>query len=50
VQGNLDKLAGSGYGFVQPRESLLACGDVGRGAMADVNVIKQEIDRLLGGN
>jgi len=51
VQGNLDKLAGlEGYHFVQPKESLLACGDVGRGAMADVGVIMQEISKLLGGS
>jgi len=51
VQGNLDKLAGyGGYYFVQPREAVLACGDLGRGALADVNVIMQEITRLLEGN
>ena len=50
VQSNLDKLTGLGYHFVQPRESLLACGDVGRGAMADVSDILQEIYRLLEGN
>ena len=51
VQGNLDKLAGlESYHFVQPKESLLACGDVGRGAMADVDVIVQEISKLLGGS
>jgi phosphopantothenoylcysteine decarboxylase/phosphopantothenoylcysteine decarboxylase/phosphopantothenate--cysteine ligase len=50
VQGNLDKLAGLGYHFVQPRESLLACGDVGRGAMAEVADILREIERLLEGN
>ncbi|MCL2377444.1 MAG: bifunctional phosphopantothenoylcysteine decarboxylase/phosphopantothenate--cysteine ligase CoaBC [Defluviitaleaceae bacterium] len=48
VQGNMDKLAGLGYHFVQPRESLLACGDVGRGAMAEPGTIVQEINRLLG--
>jgi len=50
VQGNLEKLAGLGYHFVQPKESLLACGDVGRGAMADVSVILQEVNRILEGN
>ena len=49
VQNNMDKLAGLGYHFVQPRESLLACGDVGKGAMADVGVIMREIEKLLGG-
>jgi len=48
VQSNVNKLAHLGYHFVQPRESLLACGDVGRGAMAEVGVIVQEINRLLG--
>ena len=47
VQGNVEKLVSLGYHFVQPRESLLACGDVGRGAMAEVDVIVQEINRLL---
>jgi len=50
VQGNMDKLARLGYHFAEPRESRLACGDVGKGAMAEVNVITQEIDRLIGGN
>ena len=50
VQGNMDKLAGLGYFFVQPRESRLACGDVGKGAMVDVDSILQEINTLLGGN
>ena len=51
VQSNLDKLAGlEGYHFVQPKESLLACGDVGKGAMADVTDIVREINRLLEGN
>ena len=47
VQSNLHKLSGLGYHFVQPRESLLACGDVGRGAMADVADILQEINVLM---
>lgn len=49
VQSNLDKLGAFGYHFVQPRESLLACGDVGRGAMADLDTIMQAINELLEG-
>ena len=39
VQGNIAKLKSHGYRFVEPREALLACGDTGKGALADVNVI-----------
>ncbi|MCL2574481.1 MAG: phosphopantothenoylcysteine decarboxylase [Defluviitaleaceae bacterium] len=49
VKENIEKLVRHGYNFVEPRESLLACGDLGKGAMADVAVIEQEINRLLGG-
>jgi phosphopantothenoylcysteine decarboxylase/phosphopantothenoylcysteine decarboxylase/phosphopantothenate--cysteine ligase len=39
VQGNIEKLAALGYKFVEPRESLLACGDLGKGALADMETI-----------
>ena len=39
VQNNLDKLTAYGYKIIEPKTSLLACGDVGKGALADVNVI-----------
>jgi phosphopantothenoylcysteine decarboxylase/phosphopantothenoylcysteine decarboxylase/phosphopantothenate--cysteine ligase len=39
VQGNIEKLTALGYRFIEPRESILACGDLGRGALADVEVI-----------
>ena len=48
VQENIHKLARLGYHFVEPRESLLACGDVGKGAMAAVEDIFRAIGRLLG--
>ena len=39
VQENIKKLIGYGYQFVDPKESLLACGDLGKGALADIEVI-----------
>jgi len=45
VQDNMEKLKRFGYRFIDPRESMLACGDLGKGAMADVSEI---IDRVLG--
>ncbi|MDR1135070.1 MAG: phosphopantothenoylcysteine decarboxylase [Clostridiales Family XIII bacterium] len=39
LQAGIEKLEGLGYLFVEPKESLLACGDTGKGALADVNVI-----------
>jgi phosphopantothenoylcysteine decarboxylase/phosphopantothenoylcysteine decarboxylase/phosphopantothenate--cysteine ligase len=39
VQANIEKLAGLGYRFVEPKEALLACGDLGKGALADVDLI-----------
>jgi len=47
VRGNIEKLAGLGYNFVEPKEALLACGDVGRGALADVSDILAAINSLL---
>ena len=39
TQNNIKKLMNYGYIFVDPRESLLACGDIGKGALAEVDVI-----------
>ncbi|MDR3072559.1 MAG: phosphopantothenoylcysteine decarboxylase [Clostridiales Family XIII bacterium] len=47
VQGNIEKLTSLGYLFAEPRESLLACGDLGKGALAEVETILQHIRRLL---
>lgn len=44
-QENIMKLTNLGYHFVEPKESRLACGDIGRGALADVDVI---FDVILG--
>lgn len=39
VQRNINTLAQYGYHFIEPREALLACGDLGKGALADVDTI-----------
>jgi len=49
VQANIAKLKAYGYIFIEPKEARLACGDVGRGAMADVSVIFDAIKSLSGG-
>lgn len=43
VQDNIEKLKRYGYNFIDPRESVLACGDLGKGAMADVSEIMDRI-------
>jgi phosphopantothenoylcysteine decarboxylase/phosphopantothenoylcysteine decarboxylase/phosphopantothenate--cysteine ligase len=47
TQDNLAKLAKYGYLFVEPKESRLACGDLGKGALADVDVIVDRVTELL---
>jgi phosphopantothenoylcysteine decarboxylase/phosphopantothenoylcysteine decarboxylase/phosphopantothenate--cysteine ligase len=47
TQGNIEKLVSLGYRFIEPKESLLACGDLGRGALADVETIVAEARALL---
>jgi phosphopantothenoylcysteine decarboxylase/phosphopantothenoylcysteine decarboxylase/phosphopantothenate--cysteine ligase len=49
VQDNIKKLTSLGYIFVEPRESRLACGDLGRGAMANIETIAQTINQVLNG-
>lgn len=44
VQDNIDKLRILGYRFIEPKESLLACGVTGKGALADVDEIVRIID------
>lgn len=44
VQENIEKLRSLGYRFIEPKESLLACGDLGKGALADVDEIVDIID------
>lgn len=48
VQENIGKLKEHGCKFIDPRESRLACGDLGKGALADVNEIVGAIKQALG--
>jgi phosphopantothenoylcysteine decarboxylase/phosphopantothenoylcysteine decarboxylase/phosphopantothenate--cysteine ligase len=47
VQENIEKLTKLGYHFIEPKASLLACGDLGKGALADVDDIINIIDEAL---
>lgn len=46
VQDNITKLKNLGYNFVMPESGRLACGDVGRGKLCDIDIIFDEITRL----
>lgn len=48
VQDNLSRLRKYGFEVIEPREARLACGDLGRGAMADVDVIVRTVEERLG--
>lgn len=39
LQENIEKLRNLGYEFIEPKESHLACGTTGKGALADVDEI-----------
>ena len=43
TQANLKTLEDYGYTIISPKDSLLACGDTGRGALADFETILQKI-------
>ncbi len=47
LQENIEKLKKRGINFVAPKEGKLACGTVGVGALADVDVIVQAVVDLL---
>jgi phosphopantothenoylcysteine decarboxylase/phosphopantothenoylcysteine decarboxylase/phosphopantothenate--cysteine ligase len=48
VQGNIEKLRNYGYVFIEPREARLACGDLGKGALADIQEIINTVEKRLG--
>lgn len=45
VQRNIWQLCQDGYELIEPKESLLACGDKGKGALADIDVLIQAIEK-----
>jgi len=48
TQSNIAKLKEYGFYFVEPKESQLACGDLGKGALADVELIIEKIKNTIG--
>ena len=47
TQANLKTLKSYGYEIISPKESLLACGDFGSGALADLEIIIERIKETL---
>jgi phosphopantothenoylcysteine decarboxylase/phosphopantothenate--cysteine ligase len=47
TQKNIQTLKQRGYLFVEPDTGLLACGDVGKGRLAEPGVIADFVDKLL---
>lgn len=47
VQENIDKLKKYGYQIIEPKEARLACGDTGKGALADVDDILNIVHEIL---
>lgn len=47
TQKNLASLQELGYQVIEPKSSLLACGDTGRGALADLATIIEKIEEIL---
>lgn len=50
VQDNIVKLKKFGFNFIEPKEGSLACGTKGIGALADVSIIIDVIERRLKNN
>ena len=44
VEENIEKLKKYGYNFIEPKEAMLACGVLGKGALADVDTIVEVIE------
>lgn len=49
MQYNIALLRERGVRLVEPKTAMLACGDTGRGALADVDAIVAEAERILCG-
>ncbi len=47
VRENLEKLKQYGFEIIEPREARLACGDLGKGALADVDAIVATVEKRL---
>lgn len=47
TQRNIKTLQELGYYFIDPKSSMLACGDLGKGALADVETIIEIVEAHL---
>lgn len=47
VQNNIEKLKKYGYKFIEPGSGRLACGDMGKGKLADVDDICEIVESVL---
>jgi phosphopantothenoylcysteine decarboxylase/phosphopantothenate--cysteine ligase len=47
VQANIKRLKDSGYKFIEPGIGDLACGDIGVGRLADVEIIVKAVKKQL---
>lgn len=47
TQENLSKLEKYGWQIIQPRETVLACGDKGIGALADIETIIKKVKEMI---
>ena len=47
VQENLAKLKRMGYDEIEPKTARLACGDIGKGALADIADIVSAVEQVL---
>lgn len=47
VQDNIEKLKKYGYEFIEPASGRLACGDLGKGKLADANTIVEKVLEAL---
>lgn len=47
VQENIKKLKELGYEFIEPASGVLACGDEGKGKLANVDIIVEEVLKAL---
>jgi len=47
VEENITKLRALGYHIVEPEKGMLACGYEGKGRLAHIKIIKEEVLRLL---
>lgn len=50
VQNNLKKLKEYGFEIIEPKEAPLACGDLGKGALANVETIVDTVKMILNAN